>query len=460
MRIIRTVASLLAILFAFTFSADAQDLNRTEHLKSWSEIDFSGTEHIQVESKNDHCLIAEVTNIPGRSRYLIYFNAEFETGRSVVTDHMQQAVNACEQMVRGVIGRSHAVTFFGTDNSVPNQQSANLPLSETASSAQEQSNDYRLAQLRANAGRNLVVSELSDIALQNAGNYVPGKFQTQTVSAPDSLQRLDSLSDQFSLEFRKAFFVMAEIYESGAPDASAFEDRITAMKNDVNRRFKRVHARVDSLGEEHAQTREIAQDAQATAESALAAAKAAQDSATAANETAEEAKSLAKKSLEWLRNNYNGVIIGAGAGRFAGINSFIGEVGLRLGSAEIIAWTGGKSNIGTADLPDRGVTSINRETYGARLNWYPINLFNRIQIGPSIAFEHGEDVLKGREEFIRIYESSQIGFASKIRLTDWLSVHGGARYLTGYKTESSDLKVDSFNQSQFTGSVSINVRLF
>lgn len=239
------------------------------------------------------------------------------------------------------------------------------------------------------------------------------------------------------------------------------EERLTALEERMEQldrgKLDQVENRLEKLKDWFNQ---LEQDV-AENQSAIAENSARIDSA---QETAQNAQALAEAANNKAEQSDGGpevgVIVGAGAGRFAGINSFIGEVGLRLGSAEIIAWAGGKYNIGTADLPDRGVTSINRETYGARLNWYPINLFNRLEIGPSLAFEHAEDVLKGREEFVRVHESSQIGVAGKLRLTDWLFIHGGARYLTGYKTESSDLKIDPFSQSKLTGSVSINVRLF
>lgn len=426
----RTTTTLLAVILAFSIvlpqNTEAQDPQRTEHLRPWSEIDFSEIRHIQLEKKNEDCLVARVTNIPGRKRYLFYFNSEFATGRAVVNDRMRQAVHACTQIIRGYVGPAHAVTFFGTDNAVPNRQSAEMPLSETTSPEREQANDFRLAQLRANTGRNLVISALADVALKNAGNYIPAKYETATVSAPDSLQRLESLSDQASLEFGKRFFGVADVYDSGgAISESAFDERISNMKDDVSQRFSRVHSRIDSLADEHRQTRKIVRDNSEDIDSL--------------EQKTNRAMSLAKDANDTSVDL--GGFVGGGISRFANINTPTGEIGLRVGDAEFSAWYGRKSKVGSADLRD-GQVSIHRESYGGSVTWYPNPLdLGRVEFGATAAFEHGEDYLDGKEEYVRGYESGQIGVSANIRLIGPLALHGGVRYSVTQSFESTDLQL-------------------
>jgi len=272
---------LIAFPLAQPMSAQ-EDPNKTEHLKPWTKIDFADDPSIDLVQENKHCLIAENTNVPGRDRFRIYFNSEFRTGEALVTDGMMESIRACKPLIRDYISRGHAILFYGTNNHQANNQSEQRPLSEVESSERQTTNDYRLAQMRASVGVDATIAALADVPVDQAGNYVPGKIQTEVVLAPDSLQGLEDLPDRASLEFRKSFFVVIEIYKEGAQNSSGSENRISAMKDDMRDWVTSVHSRIDSLGREHAETRD-------SVEAALDLARDAQNTAEDAQETAEEA---------------------------------------------------------------------------------------------------------------------------------------------------------------------------
>jgi hypothetical protein len=267
--------------------------------------------------------------------------------------------------------------------------------------------------------------------MKNAPSYIPPKIGLSTISAPDSLQALEDLPDRLALEFRKSFFIMVEIYESDAETKQTSKNRKAAMKNDVNKRFERVHARIDSLGQEHQQTRQTAQEAKNTADSA-------QSVADRALKVAGQAKQEAESSTEFAG------FFGVGGQYFAGETAGFVQGGLQAGDFELFGSYNARPNIGSIDLPKLGNTQVGRSGYRVGVAWYPIES-DRYAIGPQAAFEHGENYLKGREEFLTVYESTQLGAAANVQIWKDLHMHGSVAYAVTNSAESSDLNLERTN---------------
>lgn len=387
--------------------------HKTEHLKPWSEIDFADNPNIEIVggNKNNHCLVAQVTNIPGRKRFLIYLNAEFETGSSEITPRMKTAARKCEPIIRHYISQAHAVVFYGTDNYEPNNQSAMRPLSETRSPEREQTNDFRTGQNRANNGRNLFIGILADVPINQAGKYTSRKVQLATVSAPDSLQALNDLSDRDALEFRKSFFAMTEVYKSGAMSEQAFESRISKMNSDINRRFRRVHTRIDSLGQEHAKTRE-------TAETALEAALAAQESANAAQQTAEEAKDQTDEQS----GVYNAISVDYR--REFGLN--MAGVGFEVMNPVSLGFSAGisRSNIATELCNDS--SDVSRAYFAEISGEYNFKPSNRVWLGVGLSVSSTLLALKDTEGLLTLSLGPDV--STRVRVWKGLSIHTSVGY--------------------------------
>jgi len=129
---------------------------------------------------------------------------------------------------------------------------------------------------------------------------------------------------------------------------------------------------------------------------------------------------------------------------------------LRAGNFELFGSYNARPNIGMIDLPKLGETQIGRSGYRVGVTWYPIQT-GRFEFGPQASFEHGEDYLKGREEFVTVYESTQLGAAANVQLLKGLHLRGSLAFAITNDAEASDLELER-NESRIRGGISLRWR--
>jgi hypothetical protein len=423
-------AVILAHFLLLPQNAEAQTI------PEWDQIEFENKD-ISVIARTDKAILS-CEELSDRRRCSVWFNARFELGSAAVTESMRQAVKSNRSLYRMRHAKADAVLYEGFNDSHKNRQSDSRPIAEQSAPERYQTSDARLAELRAMTGRDLSISLLSKgYTMENIGQFMPSKVETGSFSMPDSLQSLtrEELGDEFYLKSKRTFRIVMVNYNDNS--GLALEEKIKKLRKGLRADMQKLRGRVDSLGQEHSQTQNLARTNSERIDSL------------------ETEVSSIDKSEKGLKV---GFFAGAGLERFAGINSYLGEVGFRLGEAEAFGWYGRKSNVGTADLQDGPVT-IHRETYGVGFNWYPLQIAdNRIEFGPSAAFEHGEDFLDGREEYVRGYESGQLGLATQVRIWKFITLQGSVRYQVAQSFESTDLKLNP-EESNVRAGVTVRVNL-
>lgn len=431
------ITSISAFLFAILLSfALPQDVVAQSTIPQWGHIDFSENEDISVIARTDKAILS-CEELSDRRRCSVWFDARFELGSAAVRESMRQAVKSNRSLYRMRHAKADAVLYEGFNDSNQNKQSGSRPVAEESAPERYQTSDSRLAELRAMTGRDLSISLLSKgYTMENIGQFMPSKVETSSFSMPDSLQSLTRkvLGDEFYLKSQRTFRIVMVNYHDNTE--LALEEKIKKLRDGLRTEMQQLRHRVDSLEQKHRQTRNLAQN----------------------NASQIDSLGTQVSKMTDSGNITVGFFAGAGLERFAGINSYLGEVGFRLGEAEAFGWYGRKSNVGTADLQD-GAVAIHRETYGVGFNWYPLQIAdNRIEFGPSAAFEHGEDYLDGREQFIRGYESGQIGLATQISVWRFVSLQGSLRYQVAQSFESTDLKLDA-EGSNIRAGVTLRINL-
>jgi len=419
-------ASFLFAVFIITATQNAFGQNQTDGF-SWAEIDFSESNQFElVEKTSNYILFSE--NMVGRDRIYFTVRSEFETGRAVMTNQMRQDFEAAKDSLRSIVARSHVIKVIGTNNRIANKQQAQLPQTERDQPEQRISADADLAETRSD------VVEAAIVELAYGTDLNPSKIQGGAISMKDNLQSMDGLSDIQMLLARKSSLLIGERYAAPAADNNGLQDRMETAVNTLNEKFEQLKSRV------------------AQNEAAIADLK---------DKDAEQDQRI--ESLQTAANNTDsgtkvGAIVGAGVQHFANQPTVFGEVGLRIGNVELAGTYSVNPNISSVELPDIGMAEVGRSGYRAAIAWYPGLLStNRFEVGPEAAFQHGEDYIVDREEFLTVFESTQLGLAANAQLWKGLHGHVSAGYAVTNSAQASDLQFNRTN-SRVRGGISLRLQ--
>ena len=115
------------------------------------------------------------------------------------------------------------------------------------------------------------------------------------------------------------------------------------------------------------------------------------------------------------------------------------SAGVTIGRLDLTGWYGFMPNTGTVDL-DIGTVNTRRETYGGMATWYVLDT-DRLSVGPSIGWEHGEDAIEGRGSYVKVYESALLGASANIKLIGPLHLKASFAYAPVIKSYSYDNQV-------------------
>lgn len=143
------------------------------------------------------------------------------------------------------------------------------------------------------------------------------------------------------------------------------------------------------------------------------------------------------------------------------VESFAGQlaptisVGLQVNRFDLTGWYGFMPNAGTADL-DIGIVDTRRETYGGLLTWY-LYEGDKLSVGPSIGWEHGEDAIEGRGSYVKVYESALFGVSADLKLIGPLHLKANFAYAPVMKSYSYDNQVlqDVNNNLRLSAGISV-----
>lgn len=131
------------------------------------------------------------------------------------------------------------------------------------------------------------------------------------------------------------------------------------------------------------------------------------------------------------------------------------SAGIQIGSLELLGWYGYMPDIGTTDL-DIGTVNLRRESYGGLATWYLYDT-ERLSIGPSIGWEHGEDAIDGRGSYVKVYESALLGASANIKLIGPLHLKASINYAPVIKSYTYDNQVFADESSPIRLSAGISV---
>jgi uncharacterized coiled-coil protein SlyX len=131
--------------------------------------------------------------------------------------------------------------------------------------------------------------------------------------------------------------------------------------------------------------------------------------------------------------------IGLNAEHFADQLAPTISAGVTIGRLDLTGWYGFMPNTGTVDL-DIGTVNTRRETYGGMATWYVLDT-DRLSVGPSIGWEHGEDAIEGRGSYVKVYESALLGASANIKLIGPLHLKASFAYAPVIKSYSYDNQV-------------------
>lgn len=132
------------------------------------------------------------------------------------------------------------------------------------------------------------------------------------------------------------------------------------------------------------------------------------------------------------------------------------SAGVSVGQVEFAGWFGYMPNIDTADL-DIGVKDLNRLTYGGMATWYAINA-GSLSLGPSIGWEHGEDLIKGRNSYVKLYDSVLAGASIDVKIAGPLHFRANVSWAPVIKsnTNKNQVFVDAGHPIRAAAGISIN----
>jgi len=414
---------------------------------NWGEIDFQDSDRMELVERTESYVIFKQDGIPGRNRRYIAYRPQFPTGlpdmrkpedKRELPAKIERAMKASKDSLGSIIGRSHAATVWGNNDCQKNRQSSTPPVTAAGEPESNLTADAELAQSRAD----VIAGALGDIVYSTG--FVPGKINPEGNVLSDSVQALpaEKLSDLQQLFVRRSAVIVADEYARPARDNSELRARFESQQKQINA----VAADIDSIGREHQRTRKLA--------------VANRDSLRSVRKTANRALEVAEESGSGTKF---GGFVGVGGQYFAGETTGLVEGGLRAGNFELFGSYNARPNIGMIDLPKLGETQIGRSGYRVGATWYPIES-DWYEIGPQAAFEHGENYLKDREEFVTVFESTQLGLAANVQLWKGLHGHVSAGYAVTNTAETSDLSLkrlkrnDSWLPARIRGGVSLRWR--
>jgi|AntRauTorckE6833_2_1112554.scaffolds.fasta_scaffold22956_2 hypothetical protein len=136
--------------------------------------------------------------------------------------------------------------------------------------------------------------------------------------------------------------------------------------------------------------------------------------------------------------------LGINAERFADQLAPTISAGLQIGHLEFSGWYGLMPDAGTGMLNDTEV-DIRRETYGGMATYY-FSISDRLQLGPSIGWEHGEDAIDGRAEYLKVYESALAGASLDVQIAGPLHLRANlswAPVIKSYTYDNTTFKDDA-----------------
>jgi hypothetical protein len=413
-------------------------------IPDWEKIDFSEDPDVQILYKDEDIMIT-AEKIKYGVRRTVYWNKQYRPGESVVPSWMISAIEGTVQLYRKFIVEGDAVAFKAHNDSLTNRQSNEPPVAARDAPESYQTSDARKSENRAATCSGAVFTALTgaeDFELR----YLPSKIDFGIFTMPDEIQSLSRkrLGDANYLRSLRTCRVVID--EHTQQTGLSQEEKLATLRDDLEDDLADLRSRIDSLGLKHRKTRSLADSALTVALAARDSAAAAKDSAEAAQKTANKALQWSKKALDWAQDNTD-VFIGGGAERFANLLVPAGKLGLRVGSVELTGWYGYSSEVGTVQLPTEGEKSLNRVTSGSDLSWYVLNTSSltngtsrvQFEIGPSVGRVHAEDIISGREEYIRGYDAWLAGLALNLQIGP-ASLEAKGHYQVAREFDSSDLK--------------------
>jgi hypothetical protein len=214
----------------------------------WKQIDFSGNAELSIIEHNPFFLIVE-EEVPGRTRKLMFFNAEFPTGHAYWTDRWRQVLNKAKDRLEKEINKADNVVVSGFNNPETNRQMADRPATEEAVPERYSTADARLSELRALFGHDAVISKVVGSSLQQASAFASSKWSTKGFSIPDSIQALNGLTDRNRLEARKSFALTIEQYDDVLTKAQ-LDARVDDIVSGLNQRFENIEKRLAAVEQE------------------------------------------------------------------------------------------------------------------------------------------------------------------------------------------------------------------
>lgn len=131
------------------------------------------------------------------------------------------------------------------------------------------------------------------------------------------------------------------------------------------------------------------------------------------------------------------------------------SAGVKIGQLELAGWFGYMSNISTADL-DIGTVDLNRQTYGGMATWYAIEA-GPLSLGPSIGWEHGEDVIEGRGSYLKVYESAMVGASVDVEIVGPLHLRANIAYTPIIKSYAYNNQVLQDVNQPIRGNLGISI---